>query len=292
MATALEHARPATAPGPPRVAAARGPWLRLLIGWHAVLAVAALAAVAALLAGGDLPSGAVGVAALVTLVAFAAANAVAAPLLARHDSRGRAIALTVDYLGFLACALALLQAVRVFVGLDALGDTFVRGVPFLAVALAGYLMMGFRDTPERPGPLRRAGRIVVLVGLAGALLAVGLLPGLATFASRLAAPVPLALLAGALAFGLFTRLGWRTDVAREFSATSRQTETLDGFWLISPNLLGFAVFFAGPLLFSLYVSLNDWGINQEAFVGIDNYVRILSLDVAPGGAALQDGYVE
>jgi ABC-type sugar transport system permease subunit len=40
------------------------------------------------------------------------------------------------------------------------------------------------------------------------------------------------------------------------------------------------------------VSLNDWGITQEAFVGFDNYVEILSLDLAPGGAALQAGYTE
>ncbi len=292
MATAIEEARRTTAPGPPPVAAARDGWVRLLVGWHALLAVAALAAVVVPLAGGGLPSGVLGVGALVALIALAAASSLAVPLLARHDARGRAIALCVDYLGFLACGLALLQATRVFVGLDALGDSFARGVPFLGVALAGYLMMGFRDTPEHHGPLRRAGRAVVLLGLAGTLLAVGLLPGLATFASRLGAPVPLVLLAGAGAFGLFTRLAWRTDVARTFSATSQQTEALNGFLLVSPNLLGFAVFFAGPLLFSLYVSLNDWGINQEAFVGIDNYVRILSLDLATGGAVLQPGYAE
>lgn len=292
MATAIEDVRRTTIPGPPRRVVARDGWLRLLVGWHALLGTAALVAVAVLLASGSLPSGLAGVGVLVVLVALAAANVVAAPLLARRDGRGRGIALTVNYLGFLACALALLQATRVFVGLDALGGTFVRGVPFLAIALVGYLMTGFRDMPERPGPLRRAGRIVMLVGLAATLFAVGLIPGLVTFATRLASPVPFALLLGAVAFGLLSRLVWRADVARAFSATSRQTEALTGFLFVSPNLLPFAVFFAGPLVFSLYVSLNDWGIAQEAFVGIDNYVEILSLDLAPGGAALQTGYAE
>jgi hypothetical protein len=49
------------------------------------------------------------------------------------------LSLAADYLTFVAALVALLQVTRVFVGLDALGATFARGVPFLVVALLAWV---------------------------------------------------------------------------------------------------------------------------------------------------------
>ena len=266
--------------------------LRALIAWQAVVAAAVALLVVGAVVAGRLPEGRiVRGGAIAVLAALGLASLAAAPLLARRRHLGRTLALSVDYLGFLGCAVALLHRNRVFVGLDALGSTFARGVPFLVVMVAGYLLAGFRDRPERPGPYRRAGRILMAVGGVGLLLAVGLVQGLATFAARTADPAGLALAAGAVAFAAAARAAWRDDVAAELGATRRSSEALNGFLLVSPNLLGFLVFFAGPLLFSLWVSLNDWdAFGPKVFIGLDNYVEILSLDVARGGAPLQEGY--
>ena len=175
-----------------------------------------------------------------------------------------------DHLSATACLLLLLQLNGVFVGLDALGATFRRGVPFLLLAVVAFVVAG----TARPG-LRRAARIVGLVAIAALLVAVGLLPGLLTFVRRSATPAGLALLAGALASGF---VGWRTyqpDIAYALGATGRQRRTLDGLLFVSPNLIGFVVFFVGPLLFSLWVSFHEWDAFAEpVFTGFANYVAI------------------
>jgi multiple sugar transport system permease protein len=49
--------------------------------------------------------------------------------------------------------------------------------------------------------------------------------------------------------------------------------------LISPWLIGFVLFVAGPLIFSLVVSLTDWDIVSPArFVGLRNYERAFTKD--------------
>jgi hypothetical protein len=75
---------------------------------------------------------------------------------------------------------------------------------------------------------------------------------------------------------------------------------LTGLAFLSPNLLGFLFFFAGPLLFSLIVSFYDWQTTGtgRTFVGLDNYIEALSLDFAsasrrvptPASKALSPGY--
>jgi multiple sugar transport system permease protein len=53
-----------------------------------------------------------------------------------------------------------------------------------------------------------------------------------------------------------------------------------------PNLLGFLVFTAGPVLFSLYMSFTDWSLAEHnsvtgelpSWIGLDNYTRLLAGD--------------
>lgn len=49
------------------------------------------------------------------------------------------------------------------------------------------------------------------------------------------------------------------------------------FWpLLLPAVLVYVVFFAGPSLFTLWLSLNEWaGAGPMSFVGLDNYRRLL-----------------
>jgi multiple sugar transport system permease protein len=56
-------------------------------------------------------------------------------------------------------------------------------------------------------------------------------------------------------------------------------EALEGYLGISPWLIGFLVFTAGPFLASLALSFTDWQITvPPRWVGLDNYVRIFTKD--------------
>ena len=81
--------------------------------------------------------------------------------------------------------------------------------------------------------------------------------------------------------------------ARYFLVENAQAEALTGWLYLSPNLLGFLAFFAGPLVFSMVISFYDWdGISQAVYVGLDNYIETLSLTVAGSAASLPPGYSE
>ena len=266
----------------PRLLSAAG-WLRALLGWRVVHTAVMAAALWIALTGeleGPARIAALAAAGVLLLLDLGAV----AGLLARRGI-GRSLSLAADYLTFLAAALTVLQLTNVLRGLDALGTTFVRAVPFGLVMLAAWVVGGIGADEGRFPTMRRVSRWIVWAGAVGLLLAVGLLPGLATFASRVVQPVPLGLVGVALLSGY---LAWRTfqrDVAEELKISSTTTRTLDGLLFASPNLLGFAAFFAGPLLFSLVVSLTEWdAFGSPEFVGLGNYATILALNVGVMGA--------
>lgn len=59
----------------------------------------------------------------------------------------------------------------------------------------------------------------------------------------------------------------------------RTRETLAFYTVISPWLIGLAVFTAGPIVMSLVLSFTNWNSFQEPdFVGVDNYVTLISDD--------------
>jgi multiple sugar transport system permease protein len=57
-------------------------------------------------------------------------------------------------------------------------------------------------------------------------------------------------------------------------------ENVSGYLFLLPSLLGFAIFFLFPVLFSLFLSLSKWnlsaGFSDLKFVGIKNFITILS----------------
>jgi multiple sugar transport system permease protein len=60
---------------------------------------------------------------------------------------------------------------------------------------------------------------------------------------------------------------------------SRRREALAGYLFISPWLIGFIVFFVGPILASFVLSFTSWNIvGTPQWVGLDNYRDIFSTD--------------
>ncbi len=98
---------------------------------------------------------------------------------------------------------------------------------------------------------------------------------------------------------VFSVLGWRVLLAADtFGETPFERDAWQGWLMLAPNIFGFAVFFAGPLLLSLYLSFTDSTVGQiPNIVGVDNYIEILSMQVRPIESdipqdALDVGFVE
>lgn len=55
----------------------------------------------------------------------------------------------------------------------------------------------------------------------------------------------------------------------------RRREAIEGYLFISPWVIGFLIFTAGPMLASLGLSFTKWGlIDRPEFIGLDNYIRM------------------
>jgi len=91
---------------------------------------------------------------------------------------------------------------------------------------------------------------------------------------------------------------WNPRVAAHFGTTYGESQTLSGLAFLSPNIIGFLFFFAGPLAFSFFVSFFDWSTTNTTkdFIFLDNYIFAMSLDFASasgsnaGTEVLKDGY--
>ena len=58
--------------------------------------------------------------------------------------------------------------------------------------------------------------------------------------------------------------------------TSRFKEAAVGYLFLTPNLLGFVIFTAFPVIGSLLISFSDWNlINNPSVVGMSNYQHLL-----------------
>jgi len=268
--------------------------LRLLVIWRMVFA--------ALAAGGILAAWLIAALPLWQQILITAAlglaggfSLAAIPDIRRRNHRGRTISLFVDYLAFVASAVILLSVGNVFVGIDALGETFSRGIPALGVILLGYIITTTSEFSPRvntiaPGAnyLDIAGKWVMLAGAAYFLLAVQAPSGLLYFLTKILQPAGLLALVGVLVFGLGLWMMGNKPVANEMGSHAHNEQMLSGWLFLSPNLLGFLVFFAGPLLLSFYFSFTDSdAFNTPHFIGLANYARIINITFRPLSSATQ-----
>ncbi len=261
--------------------------LRLLAIWRIIFsllaAVGALAPWVGLLPGlrlwqGILLSVILGVAAVFSLVASRDI------LLLQH--RGRTISLFVDYLGLVACLVIILQVGGVFTGIDALGDVFGRSVLFLLLAFGGYLIGAagdyFQHLSQTEKILRQAGKWIMILGGLAFLFTANLLQGLLALAQNLANPAGIGAVVGLLIFTLALWGMWREPSATALNSKTNHEQMLNGWLFLSPNLLGFMIFFAGPLLLSFYFSFTDSdAFNTPKWIGLENYAKILNVTIKP-----------
>jgi len=283
--------------------------LDLIALWHLVGAGLALVGFLAAVS----PSGGLPGSVRTVLVGFWAAalvaHVVAAVGVRRRARWARTVSVAVDYLVFVVAGVALLHRLGLFTGLNAFADGFEDAVGALAVVAIGawWVLAARAITRRRPvttptvRALRIAGWAVLAAGTVVFLWQVDLPGGLVTAGERLVEPWSLAVAGLALAAGAAFAYGWSAPVADHLGTTRRQHEALTGLLFLSPNILGFLAFFAGPLMFSLVISFFDWDAfgGTRDFTGFGNYIRIFSLQFTDAGTSdalagdlLKPGYQE
>jgi ABC-type sugar transport system permease subunit len=267
--------------------------LRLLAGWRAVFTLLAVLGAFApwinllpnlMVWQGILISIVLGLSAIFSAIAFF-------DVIGRQH-RGRTFSLFIDYLGLVACALVMLHTGGVFIGIDALAENFGSGAPFLGILFVGYLIGAagdyFQSGTSTEKLMRRIGNWVMIAGGFLFFFGVNALTGLIAIVTNLATPVGFASVLGVVIFGLAFWGMWRAPTALALKAKTFHEQMLNGWLFLSPNLLGFLIFFAGPLLLSFYFSFtNSDAFNVPEWVGLANYAKILNVTIKPLASATQ-----
>jgi ABC-type sugar transport system permease subunit len=261
--------------------------LRLHFFWRILFAVLALAGAVAIWAGLvtiDAPWQRILIS--VTLLLAAMLSLVGAFHISRRSHAGRMISIALDYLAFVTCLVLVLNTGEIFLGIDALAETFGGAIPYLGIVLAGFFLGAIQNYyPQQKQSsetsLKVVSRWVMWAGLALFLWQVGAVNGLLYFLEKLAQPIGFASVAGTLVFGLALWSMMRPNMAQALNAKTNHEQIINGWLFLSPNLLGFLIFFAGPLILSFYFSFTDSdAFNTPNWVGLDNYARILNVRFA------------
>lgn len=202
--------------------------------------------------------------------------------LIRRNVSGRYIALALQGLGLVFSVVALIHLWGFFNSFETIVDSIVQnpwlllGIP---IAYAMFWIGGrFSKTTSWGGRLETAG---ILLGMA-TLIVVLFVANILTFANNIlsayANPATWVATILAVVFGV---LAWRLlHEGLFFRETQDQMVAWQGWLMLSPNIIGFMIFFAGPLLLSFYLSFTNNTVGRVPdFIGVQNYTDILSLEL-------------
>ncbi|MBX3065779.1 MAG: sugar ABC transporter permease [Anaerolineae bacterium] len=212
----------------------------------------------------------------------ALAAAISIVLLLQKHYNGRYVALIIDFGTLALSVIALLHLWGVFIGFDAIARALYDNVIWLlGVPLAYFLYWiagrlsddtGIRRVLEQIALLIGMGSLILLLFFGGILNAVGYI--LSRYSDPLVILFTVVLILSAAMFVAMLRLG------SYFHETPTQSEAWQGWLMLSPNIIGFLLFFAGPLLLSFYLSFtNDTVGRVPEIIGLRNYGEIISLQV-------------
>jgi multiple sugar transport system permease protein len=213
------------------------------------------------------------------------------PLLWTHNNNGRITAMILNFFFAVLAILWTLHLLGAFIGIDTLAEGVYRNSWLLLGFPIGYLLVWLSGRLSVP-ILQRVGLGIMGLAVVGIILTSGF-PALLVSNPGMAIGQmlnPGAILSLVIAFVLLAvgivlmRLG---DL---FGETILQREAWQGWLFLLPNFANFLLFFAVPLILSLYLSFTSYdAISQAEFIGLDNYTQLLSLATAsvPVGATSQ-----
>lgn len=220
-------------------------------------------------------------------------------MLALKRPEGRYTAMGLLYLGLVVCLLALLTLWGVWDGFEFIVNG-IMAQPWVLLGFAlAYGLNWLSGRAKEGGTLHRLLQngvlglfmlaLVLLLWFSGILNGISAALGtytrfengfsLASVGVQVWAATLGAVIFGGLAYAML-RLGLY------FNETPFELEAWQGWLMLSPNIIGFVIFFAGPLLLSFYLSFtNDTIGNIPQFIGFRNYIDLVSLELQPLGEA-------
>lgn len=195
---------------------------------------------------------------------------------------GRYLAIGLNFVGMVLTLALLAEVFGLYQSFELLVDGIMANAIWLWGVVLAYVVVwvGGRLNPRSAlhTRLQSAGWVIGLLAVLALLLASGLLNGighvLRTYVTDWPAAVltVVAVIFGANAWHML-RLG---DHYRE---TPDERAAWQGWLMLAPNIIGFTLFFAGPLLLSFYLSFTDSSVGQvPQVIGFANYGELLSLE--------------
>ena len=203
-------------------------------------------------------------------------------LMFQRQNQGRFLALIVNFTGFVLMLFGLFGIWGLYGSYEHIVDTLMANARLtigFAVAYALFRIAGrlSEDSRVRDG-LERVSFVIAGLTLIGLLIFSNVLQGANYLLSTYSSVQTWIFTAVVVIFGFLT---WRLIMMGSyFNETPHERTAWQGWFMLSPNIIGFLVFFAGPLLLSLYLSFTDSSVGQvPKIVGFGNYAELLSLQI-------------
>ncbi|MCU0513702.1 MAG: sugar ABC transporter permease, partial [Anaerolineae bacterium] len=199
----------------------------------------------------------------------------------QRSGSGRFTAMSIYYILTVLAVIGLLHQWQFYQNFEAVVDVIVQNPVLLwgiAASFALYWLGGRWDTTTAIHQrLTWLALLVAGITLVALLLFGNVLNVFSTILAAYSSPLTwvitaLVIVCGVLAYRLLA-------MADYFGQTPQQRDSWQGWLLLSPNIIGFMLFFAGPLLLSFYLSFTDSTVGRvPQVIGFQNYFDVLSLE--------------
>ena len=220
----------------------------------------------------------------------------------QKNPQGRLAAMGLNYVGAVLASLYLLHVWGFYTGMDSMAGAMHENRGWLLGFVLAYAIFWISGrTTEGSASNLWLDKMAVGIGMIsmiGLLFFGGILGAAGEVLSTYSQPTAWLVTA---AIVIFAVLGWRMyRLGEYFGESPEQRIAWQGWLMLSPNIIGFMLFFAGPLLFSLYLSFTNSPPRQTPeFIDVGNYAELLNLQIRTfsdqgqsGQSVLDPGYVE
>lgn len=203
------------------------------------------------------------------------------PIIARYAF------LALNYLGVALTSFYLLHLWDVFIGMDEMAAAIFENSVLLWGLVGSYLLYWASGRLKQfQRPLEIIALAIGSITLVILLLASGILDGLIYILEEYDSALVWATTIVLIIFGVMTYI--TLQMGRLFGETPDQNISWQGWMLVSPNVIGFGLFLAGPLLLSFYLSFTNAKVGQvPEFNDFENYTTIFSLQIREQGPDIE-----
>ncbi len=215
------------------------------------------------------------------LIAIAGLIGFAAWRLWQKRTSGRFILMSVYFVVFVLSIAILLSVWGVYDSLEIFVDTIIRNsglIILFPIAYAIYWLGGrFREGSAAQTRLTQVAAFIAMGTLVLLIVLGDVLGAINGILSTYSQPATWLLTIAIAVFGVLSYL--LLMMGDELGQTPEQREAWQGWIMLSPNIIGFMLFFAGPLLLSFYLSFTNSTVGKvPEVVFFQNYADVLALE--------------